>query len=175
MKCKEHIMHIKETAKKKVNSLKENILFIKENFNTETFKCYIPVKNYKYSDYADNVIKKLMQCSKIIKCDEFYLYVEYDSKIYWIWIANYPYADLQSVYVTRADNKSGHNTEIVYNHMRTSAKVQVEFWNWIKKENPEVFDIIKTNNIRYDDKLRIPQLQYTTYKELVDDSNKHDI
>lgn len=108
---------------------------------------------YKYSFEADEVIKALIEEGKYVdvtkhRNDEGYpysVYIEYNKRIYEIWINNRYYADLSQVHsyplVTKENCVYGlSNRTKLFNDVSPSKRTKYKFWKWLFEQNAFVLD-----------------------------------
>ena len=75
----------------------------------------LSLHNCRYSPYVDEFIKNLVREGKLVSYNRY------------VWIENYPYADLTDV-------KRYNDNTILYRDLRPSRVTQIAFWEWMNKQ-----------------------------------------
>ena len=106
-------------------------------FSTKVY-IWFNLKLYSYSDRADKFIKYIINEGKLVAIgDSLYgcpahAFVQVGDKVFAVWIANYPYADLSDVYEVARDGVFAE--KYIYTRERPSRKTQIAFWEWMERQ-----------------------------------------
>lgn len=114
----------------------------------------LDIKNHCYNPAVDKILLKLIEKGKYVEHNGYYLTIEYNDSLYYLWIANFPYADLTSCKKKTHYNSFSDTT--VYSTMRPSRKVQIKFWEWAEQYIGSDFHKFRAStNLNYDEYQKI--------------------
>lgn len=108
-------------------------------------KIWISSQIYEYDLFADKFIEWLMENGEPIRVDTsgFVVFVKVFDDVYRVWIANFPYGDLSSIW------KEGNrlHEETILKGARPSKKVKIQFYEWLNGYNIPMDPIDQRNRI----------------------------
>ena len=112
------------------------------NFSTKVC-IWLNFKLYSYSSRADKFIRYIINEGKLVAVDASLYgcpanaFVQVGDKVFAVWIANYPCADLSDVY--EVDRDGVFPAKYIYKRERPSRKTQIAFWEWMEKQTTVLF------------------------------------